>query len=462
MKRHYSINWLCGVFLANALLITQAHGGDTPGIVGKNEWLFVRSEVAGPADMAPTAQSIDLIARFNKVLVANGITMAVTIVPMKMRLYADNLPDNIKFNSYMASNYERMSKLLRDAGVTFIDLNTPFMSNSKLHPDAPLFFKLDGHWNYTGAELAAQTFKGAIEADATLKKAFDATPQVAYKMTVGKRLLPSKARELIALIPPSSVTYEPELYRPFNVARAQPLSAKDASETGISMQGSSASQEWTGFLDMLRYALQRDVLNASVPADKGAWFGMETFVRSDAFQNKAPKLLLWERSEYTMRAPPDYQYQNARFKSDNTEWLLRASAWVQATCRQSNVIPKVMPVGLAANASNVKGQNIQTGPTNDTDFIEINFDKPIEKLDYLSARTSAMGSKSLVLEGSAPGGGSRRFTMETVGDGTLRNLKTPLPSNSNGFTKVRIYPGKSDGFVFTELMVCRQFEDLLK
>ncbi|MBC7489764.1 MAG: hypothetical protein H7240_07110 [Glaciimonas sp.] len=462
MKNHNTSKWLCKSFLTVAIGITNAYGADTLGIVGKNEWLFVRSEILGPADLQPTVQSMDLIGRINKSLVTNGIAMAVTTVPMKMRLYAQHLPDNIIFNDFMSGNYENMSKSLLAAGVTFIDLNTPFMSSPIRNSDTPLFYRLDGHWSYPGAMLAAETIKTAIDANPTLKKALNATPEVAYKMTVNKRSLPSKARELIALIPPNSPIYAPERYTPFNVARAQPLSKSDSSQSGITMVGSSSAQEWTGFLDMLRHQLQRDILNVSVAADKGAWYAMESYVRSDAFQNNPPKLLFWERAEYTMRAPPNNQNQDARFRSDNTEWLLRTSAWVQADCKPSKINARVMPTGLAANAANLQGKDVVTGPTNDNDFIEISFDKPIDKLDYLSVRTATGGSNSLVLEASGSGAPTRRFTMEVAGDGALHNLKTPLPSKETGYFTVRIFPGKSTAFVFKGLQVCRQPEDLLR
>ena len=121
-----------------------------------------------------------------------------------------------------------------------------------------------------------------------------------------------------------------------------------------------------------------------------------------------------------------------------------------------------MPIGLAANSANLKGHDMTSGPTSESDFIEVSFDKPIEKLDYLSARTTAVGSTGIVLEVSGPGTATRRFTIEVVGDEALHNLKSPLLSKGNGFASVRTCPGKSAGFTFEGMQVCRQPEDLLK
>jgi alginate O-acetyltransferase complex protein AlgJ len=453
--------WVCCALLTGVVYMVPVHAGESLGIVGKNDWLFLRSELLTPSEAEGNAETISLIARFNKVLASNGISMAVTMVPVKMRLYAEYLPDNIKLNDYMLSNYERMSKALQGAGVTVIDLNTPFLSSPLRDSDTPLFYRLDGHWNLVGAKFAADTVKASIDANPMLKKALDATPEVAYRMNVGKRKLPSKGGDVIALLPPNSGTFAPERYTPVSVIRTQEQNEANPVPSGITVQGSSYSQQWSGFVDALRFVLQRDILNVSVPADIGSWFGMESYLSSDAFQTNKPKMLIWERPEYTMRAPPNFKYHNPRYTSDNTEWLLRASAWVQGTCKASNITPKLMPVGLAAIATNLSDGSVVTGPTRENEFIEFNFDNPIKKLDYLVAKVTVTGSKSLVLESFAQGEAARRFTLNVVGDDAAHVLKTPLPSNSRGFTKLRIYPGKSQNFALQGLKICRQPEDIL-
>ena len=360
----------------------------------------------------------------------------------------------------MAGNYQQTSKALQAVGVTLIDLNTPFMSSPKRNSDTPLFFRLDSHWSFTGSMLGAETIKAGINANKVLKRALDATTETVYKISFGKRKLPSKGRNLIAVLPRNSGPFAPEQFTPVSVTRTQALG--EDSRPGITVVGSSSSKEWTGFVDALRYVLQRDILNVSVTGDIGPWVGMERYLLSEAFQANAPKLLIWEWAESTMHAPPDYQYQDPRYVSNNTEWLLRASAWVQAACKPSTVTARLAQVGLAANGINMKGGDVVTGPTNENEFIEITFDKPIEKLDYLVARAVTAGSKILIMEGMGPGTATRRFTLNVPGDDASHVLKTPLPSDGRGFPKVRIYPGKSDSFTFKDLQICRQPEDILK
>lgn len=434
------------------------------GIIGKNEWLFYRYELTEPTDTRVTDASLGLIQRFGKVLAANGVELAVAIVPVKMRIYAEHLPDDIKVNDYMAGNYERMSRSLQAAKVNVIDLNTAFLKSPRRTSDPPLFFRLDTHWTPSGAMLAAETIKAGIDASAGLKRALEATPEASYKISVANRKRPSKGRDLIQLLPKNTLTFAPEMLAQVNVTRVQPLKedllGKQA-PAGLTLVGSSYSIEWTGFADALRHVLQRDILGIGVPADQGTWVGMEGYLRDDAFQTQAPKLLIWEMPERDMRAPPDYKFRDARYISNNTEWLLRAAAWAQASCKPSSVTATLLPVGLASNPAVLKDGGIATGATNDSDFIEIKFDKPVDQLDYLAARAITNGSKSVTLEASGPGAATRRFTVTVAGDDTAHALKTPLPSDGKGFTKVRLFPGRSNGFTLQGMQLCRQPDDLL-
>ena len=435
------------------------------GMAGKNEWLFYNYEMLEASNAVTTNASLDLIQRFSKVLATNGVNLVVAMVPLKMRIYSEYLPDEIKINDFMAGNYDRTNKSLQAASVNTIDLNSAFVNSPKRNSETPLFFRLDTHWTPTGAMLAAETIKAGIIASPALKSAFDATPEEAFKLATANRKRPSKGRDLVDQLPKNTMTFAPEMVAQVNVTRLQPPKEDLLGKSlpiGITLVGSSYSMDWTGFSDALRYSLQRDILNVSVPADQGSWVGLESYLRDDAFQTKAPKLIIWEMPERDVRAPPDYKFRDARYVSNNTEWLLRASAWVQANCKPSAVTARLMPVGLGASAGNLKGTKVVTGPTNDGDFIEISFDKPVEKLDYLSALASTAGSKSVTLEASGPGVATRRFAMTVPGDDVAHTLKTPLPSVGAGFTKVRVFPGKSNAFVFDSLQMCRQPDDLLK
>jgi alginate O-acetyltransferase complex protein AlgJ len=458
--------WLFAAALTYLCGVTQVSAAEPPvGMVGKNQWLFYRYELSDANDAPATDQSLDLIRRFNRVLASRGVTMAVAMVPLKMRIYAEHLPDDTKVNAYMDGNYERMSKLLRASGVNVLDLNSAFLKSPKRNSSEPLFYRLDTHWSQTGVLVAADAIKAGIGASPVLQKALAATPVTPYNLQVGKDKIASEPRDLVGQLPPGAQTFPAESVTPVIVRRDRP--AKDGlfgdrSAVGVSLLGSSYSRDWTGFADALRYALQRDVLSIGVPADQGSWIGMESYLRDDAFQTRPPKLLIWEMPERDMRAPPDYKYRDARYISDNTEWLLRASAWAQAACKPALVQAKFSTAGLGASARNAKAGDLETGPTRDGDFVEVAFDRPLDRLDYLAVQTTVQGSKSLTLEGSGAGAVTRRFSLTVAGDDLPHAVKMPLPSSASGFTRVKIFPGNSSGFALQNLQVCRQPDDLLK
>lgn len=460
--------WLSGMLLAGLFCAPLAHADEEANeasgwssFAGKNEWLFLRGEFPDASGQPATDASIDLIRRFNKVLARNGIAMVFIMPPMKTRIYPEYLPDGVKSTPYMEKKYDLMVQVLRAGQVNVIDLNAPFLKSTQRNSDTPLFLRLDTHWSPAGAMLAAETIRAGIDANPVLKKSLEAIPEEKFAMAWGKLKADSTQRDMIKLLPAGSLAFAAEQVLPFFVSREQKAAASllgDSAAPAITLIGSSYSGPWYGFSDALRYTLQRDILTAWVSATQGAWVGMETYLRDDSFQSNRPKLLIWEMPARLMDNPPDFKFREARYYSDNTEWLLRAAAWVQDSCTKSPVTAKVVAEGLAASA----GDNVTAGKTTDQDFIELSFDKPLDKLDYLSASIATNGSKKMVLEASGEGVETRWFDVPVPGNGAEHAFKSPLPADGKGFTKLRIYPGKSSAFVFKGVQVCRQPEDVLE
>ncbi len=458
--------WLRGLILACLSGMSCAHAADTndsgwQSFIGKNEWLFLKGEFTDASDLSATNASIDLVRRLNKVLEHNGVALVFVMVPLKARVYEQYLPEDVRLNSYTKSNYERMMAELRAGGVNAIDLNTPFLNTPQKPGDTPLFFRFDTHWTHKGSMLAAETIRDGIESNPALNKALEATPEVKYEVVWSKHKVNATPGDLIKLLPDGSPVFEAEQVEPFvlsgNGATGNTLLGEDNAPR-ITLVGSSYSGPWYGFSDALRYTLQRDVLTSWVSAVQGSWVGMEMYLRDDSFQTRKPKILIWEIQSRGMNGPPDYKYRDARYHSDNTEWLLRAAAWVQSTCEPSTVKAKIVAGGLLANPAD----NVTAGKTTSQDFIELSFDKPIDKLDYLAANVATTGSKKMVLEASGAGEETRWIDVPVPGDGVEHLLKVPLPSHGKGFTKLRIFPGRSRTFTVNGLKVCRQPADLLQ
>lgn len=465
MKKNHSVTFYltCLIFSVSSTASSYAQDSIT-GIVGKNQWLFYKPELSVKVDSAATETSLSLIQKFNKVLADVGVELVVVMVPLKMRIYAEHLPDDLKLNDYMKGNYDRMQQLLRSNKVTVADVNTAFLNSPKRDSDTPLFFRLDTHWSPAGAMVAAEAVKSAMDRNPSLIKSLNSIPEEKYKITISKRKRPSKGQDLVPVVPENSPPFEPELLGQVNIDRIAPAKEDllgNRESIGLALIGSSYSMDWTGFPDALRYVLQREIVSMGVPANQGSWVGMETYLRDDSFQIKAPKVLLWEIPERDMRAPPDLKYRPLRYIIDNTEWLMRTSALVQTSCKPSSIKVKISSTGFVANPAGMMGTTITATATNEGDFIELNFDNPVERLDYISARILSVDSKIITIEATGPDVSTRKFILTVAGDDKSHNLKTPLPSNGRGFNKVRIYPGKTKGFSFENVQVCRQPENLL-
>lgn len=431
-----------------------------PGIAGKDGWLFYRYEFSDASDWHATEQSIALVAKFNRVLARNGVTMAFTMVPVKARIYAEHLPEHHRFTHYMSGNYQRMLQALREQQLAVLDLDTAFLAAASGYSQDPLYFRLDTHWAPSGAMLAGQTIRAEMQQYPALQQALAATPVSAYDMVWGADKVSTPSRDLVEQLPAGAQSYAPELTRVFYVTRSNQSGAAllgAADDPQITLLGSSYSMPWTGFADALRYTLQRDVLDVAVGADRGSWVGMESYLRDDAFQTQRPKLLIWEMPERDMRAPPDYRYRDARYLSDNTEWLLRAAAWVEKDCRPAAARGRLASGSLVKAASVV----LETGATTEQDYVDLVFDQALQPLDYISLHIANTGAKSLRME-AGEGAHSRKFEFALAGDGLPHALKTPLPARSGGFSKVRIFPGVNSAFSLRDLKVCRQQEDLLR
>jgi len=214
------------------------------------------------------------------------------------------------------------------------------------------------------------------------------------------------------------------------------------STTAITLLGTSYAAPAYGFPDALRYILQRDILAKSVPNTLGSWVGMESYLRDDSFQTNRPKLLIWE-------------IPNARWIRRRTTHTGRRA--INPTTPNGCCVPRLGTKQLHAVAGCGKSgcrrlvatatDNVTAGKTTKQDFIELSFDKPFGKLDYLVASIAPTALKIWCSKRPAK---AWRHAGSMCPFGRWRRAcpEGALPSGGKGFTKLLIYPGKSSAFVF--------------
>ncbi|MDP2416828.1 MAG: hypothetical protein Q8M33_05010 [Hydrogenophaga sp.] len=309
-------------------LSAQAQDGSSV-VIGKNDWLFTKYEFAEPSDAVDTQATIQMLEKINKMFERKGIALAMVMVPSKIRVNADQLPDNVKLDAYTAGKYDNAVKALKAAGVNIVSLNQAFLTSPNREGEKSLFMRLDTHWSHSGAMLAAETIKAEIDANPTLKAAWNATPVEKYSLTWNDKGNPVRTRDLVRLLPGGTVSYPPERVLQFRVKRENESNAgllAGGDTTLITVIGSSYSNKNTGYPDALRFVLQRNLLDISIPVDQGPWVGMEAYLKDDAFKTNKPKLIIWEIPERELRSPPNYKHRDARYIIENNDWLSRVEA----------------------------------------------------------------------------------------------------------------------------------------
>jgi len=315
--------------LAFCSMASMAQTTTSSALVGKNDWLFTRYEFATPDDASDTQASIQSFSKINKAFEQKGIALALVIVPSKITIHSEQLPDTHTLDTYTTGKYASAVTSLQAAGVRVVDLKQPFLASPHRTSDTPLFLRLDTHWSHTGSFLAAETIKAEIEKTPALKTALAATPPEKYTLTWNSAKKAVRTRDLVKLLPQGSPVYPPETVLQFKVDRVSESKVgltDDVNNTQITVIGSSYSNKNTGYPDALRYTLQRNVLDISIPVDQGPWVGMEAYLSDDAFKTHPPKLIIWEIPERELRSPPNYKFRDTRYIIDNQEWFSRVAA----------------------------------------------------------------------------------------------------------------------------------------
>lgn len=325
------MNLLLGAAAVGALFAApMASAQDAAVVIGKNkDWLFTPYEFATQADANDTTTSINLLTNINKAFESRGIALVIAIVPSKIRIHQEQLPANRPIDSYTDSKYDQIVNRLEAGGVQVANLNKAFLASAHRSSDTPIFLRLDTHWSHTGAMLAAETIRAKIDSTPKLKSALDGTPAVKFEMNWSEKKVNQRARDLVRLLPPDQANFPPEQAMTFKVQRAQEAQASltgDGENVGVLVMGSSYTNKNTGYPNGLRFVLQRELLDISLPVDYGPWYGMEQYLKDEAFKTRPPKLVIWEIPEREFRSPPNEKFRDARYQSDNTAWLNRVVA----------------------------------------------------------------------------------------------------------------------------------------
>lgn len=146
-------------------------------IVGKKGWLFYKgSQVAGEDPIGDytganvfTEKELETIAanftQARDALSAQGKDFYIYIAPNKERMYSEYMPDSFGSPSSYCRMNQIVSYLRENTDLKVVCGYDALMTYKEEHPDTPLYYQYDTHWNNLGAYVGVEPLVRAIGYD---------------------------------------------------------------------------------------------------------------------------------------------------------------------------------------------------------------------------------------------------------------------------------------------------------
>ncbi|WP_095077693.1 alginate O-acetyltransferase [Pseudomonas sp. Irchel s3h17] len=299
-----------------------------PGVVlGRDQWLYSDEEFHPIVNEELNLQgNYALVEGVRQTLKASGVQLVMAVVPAKVRLYPEHLAE-VKPASIHADLYKDFHNRLAADRILAPDLLGPFKQAKQ--DGQQVFLRTDTHWTPEGAQIAAEQLARTI-ADKTL---LSGPPQRFVTETTENVSHKGDLRLFLPLDPlfENLMPATEALQKRRTLAVEDPSVGDDAlfadSEVPVALIGTSysANSDWN-FVGALKQALHSDVVNYAEDGH-GPILPMLSYLKSDAFKNSPPQVLIWE-------FPERYLPVNNEIGDADPQWV---AALKQAGARQQNV-----------------------------------------------------------------------------------------------------------------------------
>ncbi|MEZ5583513.1 MAG: alginate O-acetyltransferase [Candidatus Competibacteraceae bacterium] len=268
-------------------------------LVGTDGWLYTSEEFERYAGGdAALERKLKFIAEVRSVLQARGVTLSIALVPAKARIYPEHLGRYELPHTHQNSYQDRLNQL-RELGVIVPDLQGVLDAAKSV---APVFLKTDTHWTPYGSRRVAKALADAIHSTGLPIPDTEFTERQATPVTHrGDLLRFVRLGKLVEWAEPRPDTLVPLEARPVNSGVGEDLFGEDVIPVVLAGTSYSANSLWS-FESALKLELGADVMNV---ADEGLGpiEPMVAYLRSEAFTESPPKLVVWEIPERFMAKP---------------------------------------------------------------------------------------------------------------------------------------------------------------
>ncbi|CAI8798874.1 MULTISPECIES: alginate O-acetyltransferase [Pseudomonas] len=296
-------------------------------VLGRDQWLYSDEEFNPIVNEELNLQgNYALVEGVRQKLKEQGVTLVMAIVPAKARLYPEHLGD-VKPSSIHANLYQDFHARVAADKILAPDLLGPLQQAKQ--GGQQVFLRTDTHWTPEGAQVAAENLAKAIAERAPL----NGEPQRFVTEPAEKITHKGDLRQFLPLDPLFEnlmPAQEPLVKRNTREADDQPA-GDDAlfadAQVPVALIGTSysANPNWN-FVGALKQALHSDVVNYAEDGH-GPILPMLSYLKSDAFKNSPPQVLIWE-------FPERYLPVNNEIGDADPQWVAELK---QAGARQQNV-----------------------------------------------------------------------------------------------------------------------------
>ncbi|WDH23901.1 alginate O-acetyltransferase [Pseudomonas chlororaphis] len=299
-----------------------------PGVVlGRDQWLYSDEEFHPIVNEELNLQgNYALVEGVRQALKEKGVKLVMAIVPAKVRLYPEHLGD-VQPASIHANLYQDFHARVAADKILAPDLLGPLQQAKQ--NGQQVFLRTDTHWTPAGAEVAANQLAKAIADKAPLmgqpqRFVTEAEQTVVHK---GDLRLFLPLDPLFENLMPAKEPLQKRVTRAADDQSAADDALFADNEVPVALVGTSysANPNWN-FVGALKQALHSDVVSYAEDGH-GPVLPMLSYLKSDAFKNSPPQVLIWE-------FPERYLPVNNEIGDADPQWVAELK---QAGARQQNV-----------------------------------------------------------------------------------------------------------------------------
>ncbi|MBW7472189.1 alginate O-acetyltransferase [Marinobacter sp. F4218] len=276
-----------------------------PGVtVGEQGWLFTDEEMfPGAESSAVVETNLDRVVAVADYLRAEGVPVAVLVVPAKARVYAGQLGDQ-EPAPLMESLYGRFLDRMSSEQILAPDL-MPDLAEARDQGNQ-VFLRTDTHWSPEGADVFARNAAGEIKAS------FDGQSWGDTRFVTALGETRTHEGDLLTYLPleplfpslgpePDRLTERSTAVEGAGDTSAQSLFAETSADIVLVGTSYSANPLWD-FPGALKRHLGRDLINVS-DEGQGPFQPMTDYLKSDEFRDNPPELVVWEFPERYLAQP---------------------------------------------------------------------------------------------------------------------------------------------------------------